>query len=274
MNLDSLFGLDGRVAVVTGASGAIGSAIARGLGSAGARVALVARREEPLAAVARELTEAGVEAGAWTADVSDAARLAAVRQEVVARWGSVDLLLNVAGGNVAAATLRDDVSPFGLDVEAFRDVVELNLAGTVAATAAFGPALTASPRYDRAIVNVSSMAASRAITRVGGYGAAKAGIESFTRWLAVELGRRAMPIRVNAVAPGFFVGEQNRALLLQPDGTPTERGRTIVGHTPLGRFGEPADLVSTVVWLCSPGARFVTGVVVPVDGGFSAFSGV
>ena len=109
---------------------------------------------------------------------------------------------------------------------------------------------------------------------MGGYGAAKAGIESFTRWLAVELGRRAMPIRVNAVAPGFFVGEQNRALLLQPDGTPTERGRTIVGHTPLGRFGEPADLVSTVVWLCSPGARFVTGVVVPVDGGFSAFSGV
>jgi NAD(P)-dependent dehydrogenase (short-subunit alcohol dehydrogenase family) len=274
MTLEALFGLDGRVAVVTGGSGAIGSAIARGLGAAGARVALLARREEPLAAVARELADTGVDAAAWTADVSDAERLAAVRDEVVARWGSVDLLLNVAGGNVAAATLADDASPFGLDPEAFREVVELNLTGVVTATAAFGPALAASPRHDRAIVNVSSMAALRAITRVGGYGAAKAGVESLTRWLAVELGRRRMRIRVNAVAPGFFVGDQNRALLLRPDGTPTERGRTIVEHTPLGRLGEPADLVSTVVWLCSPGARFVTGVVVPVDGGFSAFSGV
>jgi NAD(P)-dependent dehydrogenase (short-subunit alcohol dehydrogenase family) len=273
VTLGALFGLDGRVAVVTGASGAIGSAVARGLGGAGARVALLARREEPLAALAHELTAAGVEAAAWTADVSDADRLAAVRGEVVARWGSVDLLLNVAGGNLPAATLPDDASPFDLDLGAFRDVLELNLTGAVVATAAFGPALAASPRDDRAIVNVSSMAALRAITRVGGYGAAKAGIESLTRWLAVELGRRREPIRVNAVAPGFFVGDQNRALLLQPDGTPTERGRTIVEHTPLARLGEPADLVSTVVWLCSPGARFVTGVVVPVDGGFSAFSG-
>jgi NAD(P)-dependent dehydrogenase (short-subunit alcohol dehydrogenase family) len=274
VTLGALFGLDGRVAVVTGASGAIGSAVARGLGGAGARVALLARREEPLAALAHELTAAGVEAAAWTADVSDADRLAAVRGEVVARWGSVDLLLNVAGGNLPAATLPDDASPFDLDLGAFRDVLELNLTGAVVATAAFGPALAASPRDDRAIVNVSSMAALRAITRVGGYGAAKAGIESLTRWLAVEFGRRRLPIRVNAVAPGFFVGDQNRALLLQPDGTPTERGRTIVEHTPLARLGEPADLVSTVVWLCSPGARFVTGVVVPVDGGFGAFSGV
>jgi len=274
VTLDALFGLDGRVAVVTGASGAIGSAIARGLGVAGARVALLARREEPLGAVARELADAGVDAAAWTADVSDADRLAAVRDEVVARWGSVDLLLNLAGGNVPAATLPDDASLFDLDLGAFREVVELNLTGAVVATAAFGPALAASPRDDRAIVNVSSMAALRAISRVGGYGAAKAGIESLTRWLAVELGRRRLPIRVNAVAPGFFVGDQNRALLLQQDGTPTERGRTIVEHTPLARLGEPADLVSTVVWLCSPGARFVTGVVVPVDGGFSAFSGV
>jgi NAD(P)-dependent dehydrogenase (short-subunit alcohol dehydrogenase family) len=272
--LDALFGLDGRVAVVTGGSGAIGSALARGLGAAGARVALVARREEPLAALARELAEDGVDAAAWSADVSDATRLVAVRDEIVARWGSVDILLNVAGGNVPAATLADDASPFDLDVDAFRAIVELNLVSVVTATTAFGPALAASARDDRAIVNVSSMAAPRAITRVGGYGAAKAGVESLTRWLAVELGRRGTSIRVNAVAPGFFVGEQNRALLLGPDGTPTARGRTIVEHTPLGRFGDTADLVSTVVWLCSPGARFVTGVVVPVDGGFSAFSGV
>jgi len=142
----------------------------------------------------------------------------------------------------------------------------------VLATQVFGGAM----RHDAgcSIVNVSSMAAARALTRVGGYGAAKAAVESLTRWWAVELARRGTGIRVNAIAPGFLVGDQNRQLLLEADGSPTQRGSTILSHTPLGRFGDPADLVSTVVWLASDGARFVTGVVVPVDGGFSAFAGV
>jgi NAD(P)-dependent dehydrogenase (short-subunit alcohol dehydrogenase family) len=274
MTTADLFSLEGRVAVVVGASGAIGRALAAGVGAAGARVALVARRPEPLAEVAEALRSAGSEAEAWPADALDEARLGAVRDEILARWGSIDILLNVAGGNLPAATLADDASPFDLDLAAYRDVLELNLLGTMAAVNTFGPALAESRADDRAIVNISSMAAAHAMTRVGGYGAAKAAVESMTRWLAVELARRATGIRVNAIAPGFLVGEQNRALILKADGTPTARGSTIIANTPLGRFGEAAELVSTVLWLCGPGARFVTGIVVPVDGGFSAFSGV
>ncbi len=274
MSLAELFSLEGRVAVITGASGAIGGVLAQALGSAGARVALLARRPEPLAEVARALEAQGIEAESWPVDVLDEARLAEVRDEIVGRFGSIEILLNVAGGNVPAATLAGTASPFDLALQSYRDVLELNVIGTLAAIAAFGPALAGSPAADRSIVNISSMAASRALTRVGGYGAAKAAVENLTRWLAVELARRQTGIRVNAIAPGFLVGEQNRTLVLQPDGSPTERGRTIIAGTPLGRFGEPAELASTVLWLCGPGARFVTGVVVPVDGGFSAFSGV
>jgi NAD(P)-dependent dehydrogenase (short-subunit alcohol dehydrogenase family) len=265
------FGLEGTVAVVTGASGAIGSSLARGFAGAGARVALLARRKEPLEALAREL---GSDALACPVDILDETQLAAARDAIVERFGRADILVNVAGGNVPRATLGVDASPFGLDLGAVREVVELNLMGALTTIVAFGPALRASESADRSILNVSSMAASRALTRVGGYGAAKAGLESITRWLAVELGRRGTGIRVNAVAPGFFVGEQNRALLLDADGEPTERGRRILEQTPLRRFGEPGDLVSTALWLSSAGARFVTGAVVPVDGGFSAFAGV
>ena len=274
MKLDDLFGLEGRVAVVTGASGAIGSALARGFAGAGARLALLARREEQLQALARELADNGAEALAVPADVLDRTQLVEARETIVEQLGSVDILVNVAGGNVSRATLDPTASPFELDLDAIRHVVELNLMGALTTIVAFGPALEASPVGDTSILNVSSMAATRALTRVGGYGAAKAGLESLTRWLAVELGRRGTGIRVNAIAPGFFVGEQNRTLLLSGDGEPTQRGRAILEHTPLGRFGEPDDLVSTAVWLASPGARFVTGAVVPVDGGFGSFAGV
>jgi NAD(P)-dependent dehydrogenase (short-subunit alcohol dehydrogenase family) len=260
--------LDGRVAVVTGGSGAIGSALAAGLAAAGARVVVLARdggRAEEVAA--------GIPgASAVSADVRDEESLSAARDEILARHETIDVLVNCAGGNVPAATLADDASPFALPYPALQEVVELNLGGTVLATQVFGGAMRHGAGCS--IVNVSSMAASAALTRVGGYGAAKAAVESLTRWWAVELARRGTGIRVNAIAPGFLVGEQNRRLLLEPDGTPTARGATILARTPLGRFGEPDDLVSTVVWLASDGARFVTGVVVPVDGGFSAFSGV
>ncbi len=269
-----LFSLRGRVAVVVGASGAIGRAFAAAVGSAGASVALVGRREQPLREAASALADLGVEAAPFPADMLDPEALSAVRDTVLARWGSIDLLLNAAGGNVPGATLADGRSPFELDLEPYRQVQELNLIGPLAAIKVFGPALAASKSYDRAIVNVSSMAALQALTRVGGYGAAKAALESVTRSLAVELARGGTGIRVNAIAPGFFVGEQNRSLLLEDDGSLTERGRRIVDKTPLGRFGDPSELASTVIWLCSPASKFVTGVVVPVDGGFSAYSGV
>ncbi len=271
MSLEEHFLLAGRVAVVTGASGAIGGALARGLGGAGATVALLARRAGPLEAVRSSLAADGTDAAAWSADVTSEAELRAVRDEVVARFGRVDVLLNVAGGNVPGATLAPDGDPFAVELTAaYRAVMEVNLFGTTLPTAVFGAALS----QGGSIVNVSSMAAARALTRVGGYGAAKAAVESYTRWLAVELARRGTGIRVNAIAPGFLLGEQNRTLLVRPDGEPTERGRTIVEHTPLGRWGRVDELVSTALWLCGPGASFVTGVVVPVDGGFGAFSGV
>jgi NAD(P)-dependent dehydrogenase (short-subunit alcohol dehydrogenase family) len=270
---DSL-GLEGRVVVVTGASGAIGSALARGLAGVGARVALLARRRDPLELLARELAGAGCDTIACPVDILDRGQLVAARDTIVERMGTVDVLLNVAGGNTPRATLDVTASPFDLEMDAIAEVVGLNLIGALTTIVAFGPALQASRSADRSILNVSSMAASRALTRVGGYGAAKAALESVTRWLAVELGRRGTGIRVNAIAPGFFIGEQNRSLLVDEDGEPTERGRAILAHTPLGRFGSPDELVSTAVWLSSPGARFVTGAVVPVDGGFSAFAGV
>jgi NAD(P)-dependent dehydrogenase (short-subunit alcohol dehydrogenase family) len=269
---DNPFSLAGRVAVVTGGSGAIGSALATGLAEAGARVVVIARGADGVERTARALEEAGHEALGIAADVLDAAALEAARDAILARFGSIDVLVNCAGGNIAAATVPDDASPFEVPIEGYREAVDLNLIGTLLPVRVFGAAMRTSAGCS--IVNVSSLAAARALTRVGGYGAAKAAIESITRSLAVELARRGTGVRVNAIAPGFVIGEQNRDLLIGADGELTERGATIVGHTPLGRLGEPDELVSTVVWLASDGARFVTGVVVPVDGGFSAFSGV
>jgi len=268
----NLFSLDGRVAVVTGGTGVIGSALAQGLAEAGARVVVLARGEAALDQTAKRLSDGGHEAIGVRADVLDAASLEAARDQILERFGTIDILVNCAGGNVAGATLQDDASPFTLSIDAYRQVVDLNLIGTLLPIQVFGGAMRHSAGCS--IVNVSSMAATRALTRVAGYAAAKAAIESVTRSLAVELARRGTGIRVNAIAPGFVIGEQNRTLLLQEDGSLTERGATIVARTPLGRFGEPEELVSTVVWLTSDGARFVTGVVVPVDGGFGAFSGV
>ena len=214
---------------------------------------------------------------ALPADVNDAQQLTDARSRLLDRWGRLDILVNAAGGNVPAATVADDKAVFDMPVQAFQDVLSLNLNGTVRPSLIFGEAMArpSSGSAKGVIVNISSMTSQRVVTRVVGYSAAKAAVENFTRWLAVELSRKfGEGMRVNAIAPGFFIGEQNRALLLTPEGQLTERGRKIVDHTPAGRFGEAHELVSTLLWLCGPGASFINGVVVPVDGGFSVFSGV
>jgi NAD(P)-dependent dehydrogenase (short-subunit alcohol dehydrogenase family) len=271
--LAGLFGLDRRVAVVTGATGVLGHAIAEGLTRAGARVAVLGRQTDRATAVAAGIRAQGGDAIPVPADVLEPAQLEAACRQIMERWGRIDALINVAGGNVAAATVDERTSFLDLSPAALRKVVDLNLLGTLLPCQIFGQVMVA--QGEGVVVNISSMAAGRALTRVGGYGAAKATIENLTRWLAVELARKyGSGLRVNAIAPGFFVGEQNRRLLLTADGQPTDRGRKILEHTPMGRFGDPSDLVGTVVWLCSSAAAFVTGVVVPVDGEFSAFSGV
>lgn len=272
-HLRSLFALDGMVAVVTGGSGVLGGAIATGLARAGAPVALIARRADRAEETAREIQSAGGEAMATPADVLDAAQLERARAAVLERFGRVDILVNAAGGNAPAATVGEQASFFELPREALEAVVGLNLMGTLLPCQVFGAAMA--DQGSGAILNVSSMAARRPLTRVVAYGAAKAAIDNLTRWLAVELARRyGAGLRVNAIAPGFFLGDQNRDLLVEADGSPTARGRAILSHTPAGRFGEPDDLVAAALWLCGPGAAFVNGVVVAVDGGFDVFAGV
>ena len=273
--MNDLFDLTGRVAVVTGGTGVLGSACCRGLAAAGASIVVLARNEPHVAQVARAIETAyGVQAMGVSANVLDKARLSEARRDILERFGGMDILVNAAGGNIDEATLRPGDSIFRLPEAAFRQVFDLNLIGTMLPTQVFGEAM-ADRKAGGSMVNVSSMAANRTLTRVVGYSAAKASVENFTRWMAVELARTfGDGLRVNAVAPGFFVGEQNRHLLSNEDGSWTQRGRTIIDHTPMGRFGEADELAGTIVWLCSDASKFVTGIVVPVDGGFSAFSGV
>ncbi|HEX2914414.1 MAG TPA: SDR family oxidoreductase [Chloroflexia bacterium] len=276
--LEKLFSLQGKVAVVTGGSGALGGAMAQGLVNAGAKVAIIGRDRERAEARANAFSAGGGEAIALVADVSNTEQLETAKNSLLEKWGKVDILVNAAGGNIPAATIADDSSFFAMAPEAFQQVMDLNLTGTLLPSQIFGRAMVEQKQNEKpqgVIINVSSMAAIRAMTRVVGYGAAKAAVDNLTRWLALELGRKyGAGLRVNAIAPGFFIGEQNRRLLLNPDGSLTARGQKVIDHTPAGRFGEAEELVSTLIWLCSPGANFVTGVVVPVDGGFSIFSGV
>jgi len=268
--------LEGRVALVTGATGALGGAAARALSAAGAAVGVLSRSAETTAAMADELRAAGGDAHGFAADVLDVGQLESVRAEAISRWGRLDILVNAAGGNIPAATVGER-SFFDVPLDALDDVISLNLRGTLIPIRVFGAEMLTEPYPEggRSIVNFSSMSSRRALSRVVGYGVAKAAVDNLTRWLAVELGRASGGrLRVNAVAPGFFVGEQNRALLLNPDGSRTERGEAVITHTPAGRFGEPAEVAAAVVWLAGPAASFVTGSVLPIDGGFEAFSGV
>lgn len=273
MSPDLGFTLEGRTAVITGGYGTLGGSMAEHLAAAGVRIGVLGRREKPAEKPAEALEEIGPGAFPLVANVLDEDELAAARDRILDAWGGLDILINAAGGNVAEARTGDEQSIFDLPRDAFRRVVELNLDGTVLPTQIFGEIMA--DQKSVSIVNISSMAAHRAITEVPGYSPAKAGVENFTKWMAVEAAREfGENVRVNAVAPGFFIADQNRNVMLNPDGSYTERTKTVLRNTPMNRLGDPDELGGVVHWLCSDAASFVTGVVIPVDGGFNAFSGV
>ncbi len=278
MNLDELsrlYDFAGRTVVVTGATGAIGGELSCALVGCGANVVMLDRDLDPAAGLLDLMgAEGASRAFAVNADVLDVDSLKRAARLVVERFGPPDAVVNNAGGNRPEATTGPSRSFFDLSPEMFRSVIDLNLLGTVLPSQVFGRPMA--ERGQGAILNVSSMNAFRPLTRIAAYSAAKAAVSNFTQWLAVHLAQEYSPgIRVNAIAPGFLKTRQNEFLLTNKDtGELTPRGSAILAHTPMGRFGTPADLLGAALWLLSPAAAFVTGIVVPIDGGFSAFSGV
>lgn len=265
--------LENKVAVVTGGNGVLGGAIAKGFAEQKVKVAILGRTPETVKKRVEEIKQSGGEAIELVADVLDEVSLKEARDKVLEKWGRLDILVNGAGGNIPGATITPEQSFFDLKFDDLDKVNSLNFKGTVLPTYIFGKTMVENKKGS--VINISSMAAQRALTRVLGYSAAKAAVDNFTKWLAVEMAQKyGDGIRINAIAPGFFVGEQNRDLLLNSDGSLTDRGQTIVNQTPMNRFGEPEELQGAANWLAGDGSSFVTGIVVPVDGGFGAFSGV
>jgi NAD(P)-dependent dehydrogenase (short-subunit alcohol dehydrogenase family) len=269
--VSGLFDVKGKVAVVTGGAGVLCAEMCRALAQAGAKVVVLDLRLEPAEALA---TEIGNGAVGIACNVLEKLSVEEAAKSVLEKFGKVDILINGAGGNKPDATTSTEKPFFDLPAEAIRWVFDLNLMGTILPCQVFGKQMAL--QKQGVILNVSSMNAFRPLTRIAAYSAAKAAVSNFTQWLAVYMAQEFSPeIRVNAVAPGFFVTEQNRFLLTEKEsGNLTPRGSTIKAHIPQGRFGTPEDLTGTVMWLVSPASTYVTGVVVPVDGGFSAFSGV
>ncbi len=276
MQVLDMFKLEGKVAVVAGGGGVLGGAIAEGFGSLGATVAVGDLLPGNAAAVAKKVDEAGGKGKGYEMDAFSKESIQACCDGVIADFGKVDILINAVGGNMPGATTSPEQTFFDLPSEAIKKVMELNLiGGTIVPCQVFIKAMLDN-KDGGSIINISSMNAFRPLTRIPGYSAAKAAVSNFTQWLAVHVAQEYNPnIRVNAIAPGFFLTDQNRFLLTDKEtGAPTERGKTIIAHTPMGRYGAPEDLIGATAWLASDAARFVTGIVVPIDGGFSAFSGV
>lgn len=268
--MNELFSVKDKVVAITGATGVLGSCIARYLAEQGAKVALMGRRSDVGEALANEIIEKGGQAMFVATDVLDAASLEAAKKEIESRFGTIGALLNAAGGNMPGATIGVDQTFFDIDIADFRKVIDVNLIGSVLPTQIFLPSLIANG--GGSIVNFSSMAAFRPISRVAGYAAAKAAISNFTAFMANEVATKFTPnIRVNAIAPGFFITNQNRSLLTNTDGSLTQRGEDVIKQTPFKRFGVPEELNGTIQYLISEASAFVTGTVAVVDGGFNAF---
>jgi len=268
----SIFDIRNQVAIVTGGAGVLGSSMAKHLLQAGAKVAILDIREENLTEGVAKLKEFGDVIG-LQCNVLDMDSLRDVRDKIVAKWKTIDILLNVAGGNMPGATLTEDQTIFDMKIEDFNKVTNLNLNGTVYPSLVFGEVMAKNAKGS--IINISSMATFSAITRVLGYSVAKTGVNIFTQWMATELASKfGEKVRVNAIAPGFFIGDQNRSVLINTDGSLTDRSHKVIAKTPMKRFGDISELNGLVQFLCSDAASFITGTIIPVDGGFSAFSGV
>lgn len=269
--MKNLFSVKNQVVVITGGTGVLGRAIAAHLAEEGARVVILGRKAEVGNAIVEDIKKNGGEAMFLTTDVMNREALEQNLADILAAYGRVDALLNAAGGNMPGATIAPDGNFFDLKIEEFQRVLELNLIGTVLPTQVFLKPMV--EQQKGAIVNFSSMAAFRPMTRVCGYASAKAGISNFTAYMATELAKKfGEGIRVNAIAPGFFLTEQNRALLTNPDGTYTQRGQDVIRQTPFGRMGRAEELCGTIQYLISEASSFVTGTVAVVDGGFNVFA--
>ena len=269
--MENLFSVKDKVVILTGGCGILGSSMAKHLASEGARIVILDRNVEGGTSLANEITAEGGVSIFLETDVLNKEILMKNREDILNAYGRIDVLINLAGGNMGGATIPPDKTFFDLDVDAFRKVIELNLFGTVLPTMVFAEVMV--KQQKGSIINISSESALRPLSRVVGYGCAKAAISNFTQYMAGELATKfGEGLRVNALAPGFFLTEQNRALMTNPDGTPSDRCKSIVAHTPFRRLGQPDELVGAIQWLASDASSFVTGTVIPIDGGFDAFS--
>ena len=267
------FDISGQVAVITGAGGIICGVMAREMAKKGAKVALLDLFVENAQKIADEINTAGGDAIAVKANVLDRASLEEARDAVVAKYGHIDILINGAGGNKKQATVSPELDFFHLDVDAFKWVFDLNVTGAVLTTMVFGELLAKQGSGN--VINIASMATYHPLTSTVAYCGAKAAVANFTEWMATHFNQNySKNIRVNAIAPGFLLTTQNRFLMQKEDGTPTDRGQRVLNKTPMGRYGDPEEMAGPVIWLCSESASFVNGAVIPVDGGFSAYSGV
>jgi NAD(P)-dependent dehydrogenase (short-subunit alcohol dehydrogenase family) len=269
--MTDLFNLKGKVALITGGSGVLGGQMSEVLAKSGAITVIMGSTLEKADIVVNTIKAAGGEAFAVAANVLDKSSLEKVKAVIIEKYGRLDILINAAGGNIPGATIAPDATIFNMQTVDLEKVLDLNIIGTILPTQVFSEIFA--KQKQGVIVNISSATAQRPLTRVVGYSAAKAAVDNFTKWMAVEMATKfGEGIRVNAIAPGFFIGEQNRTLLLEPDGSLTARGKKIIDQTPMRRFGNPEDLGGTLIWLCSDASKFITGIIVNVDGGFGVTS--
>lgn len=273
---NNIFNIHGRVAIVTGATGVLGGSIANSLVEARVKVVAMGRNDKKLNEKIEELKKLSDDEESvmgFTCNILDVDELKQVREKIIEKWGRIDILVNCAGGNIPEATLQESQSLFDLSLKGWNEVIDVNLNGSVYPSFVFGEAMA--EQKEGSIINVSSMATYSAISRVPGYSVAKTGVNIFTQWMAMEMAvKYSDKIRVNAIAPGFFIGEQNKNVLINPDGSLTERSNKILARTPMRRFGDINELNGAVQFLCSDAASFITGTILPIDGGFSSFSGV
>lgn len=268
---NNLFEIKDKVVIITGGYGILGSSMSEYLAANGAKVAILGRSLEKGEALATKIREKGYDVAFFKCDVMDKPSLQNCKEQIIKKYGKVDVLINAAGGNMPGATIPPDKTIFDIDINDFRKVVDLNLFGTVIPTLVFAEAMIKNGKGN--IINIASMSSFRPLTRVMGYGVAKAAIANFTKYMAGELALKfGDKFRVNAIAPGFFITDQNRNLMLNPDGSYTDRAKSVVAHTPFKRFGEADELLGSVHYLASDSSKFVNGSILVVDGGFDSFS--